>query len=211
MGLHLPGEIGAVFTLQTAALAVLCAIMSIVFCLAVHRTGILAAKYLKSPYLRAFVLGAALLGLTLLSGVRTFNGAGMDFVERAVAGEKVDWYAFLLKLVFTAVTLAAGYKGGEIVPTFFVGAAFGAAVGPLLGLDPGFSAAVGMIGMFCGVVNCPFAALFLAMEVFGGAGLVPFAVTCALCYVFSGYFGLYSSQHILRSKVGSELIDRTTC
>ena len=211
MGLHLPGEIGAVFTLQTAALAVLCAIMSIVFCLAVHRTGILAAKYLKSPYLRAFVLGAALLGLTLLSGVRTFNGAGMDFVERAVAGERVDWYAFLLKLVFTAVTLAAGYKGGEIVPTFFVGAAFGAAVGPLLGLDPGFSAAIGMIGMFCGVVNCPFAALFLAMEVFGGAGLVPFAVTCALCYVFSGYFGLYSSQHILRSKVGSELIDRTTC
>ena len=211
MGLHLPGEIGAVFTLQTAALAVLCAIMSIVFCLAVHRTGILAAKYLKSPYLRALVLGAALLGLTLLSGVRTFNGAGMDFVERAVAGEKVDWYAFLLKLVFTAVTLATGYRGGEIVPTFFVGAAFGAAVGPLLGLDPGFSAAIGMIGMFCGVVNCPFAALFLAMEVFGGAGLVPFAVTCALCYVFSGYFGLYSSQHILRSKVGSELIDRTTC
>ncbi len=211
MGLHLPGEIGAVFTLQTAALAVLCAIMSIVFCLAVHRAGILAAKYLKSPYLRALVLGAALLGLTLLSGVRTFNGAGMDFVERAVAGEKVDWYAFLLKLVFTAVTLAAGYRGGEIVPTFFVGAAFGAAVGPLLGLDPGFSAAIGMIGMFCGVVNCPFAALFLAMEVFGGAGLVPFAVTCALCYVFSGYFGLYSSQHILRSKVGSELIDRTTC
>ena len=211
MGLHLPGEIGAVFTLQTAALAVLCAIMSIVFCLAVHRTGILAAKYLKNPYLRALVLGAALLGLTLLSGVRTFNGAGMDFVERAVAGEKVDWYAFLLKLVFTAVTLAAGYRGGEIVPTFFVGAAFGAAVGPLLGLDPGFSAAIGMIGMFCGVVNCPFAALFLAMEVFGGAGLVPFAVTCALCYVFSGYFGLYSSQHILRSKVGSELIDRTTC
>ena len=211
MGLHLPGEIGAVFTLQTAALAVLCAIMSIVFCLAVHRTGILAAKYLKNPYLRALVLGAALLGLTLLSGVRTFNGAGMDFVERAVAGEKVDWYAFLLKLVFTAVTLAAGYRGGEIVPTFFVGAAFGAVAGPLLGLDGRFAAAVGMVGLFCGVVNCPFAALFLAMEVFGGAGLVPFAVTCALCYVFSGYFGLYSSQHILRSKVGSELIDRTTC
>ena len=70
-------------------------------------------------------------------------------------------------------------------------------------------AAVGMIGMFCGVVNCPFAALFLAVEIFGGAYLAPFAVTCALCYVFSGYFGLYSSQHIVRSKVGTELIDRT--
>ena len=208
MSLRLPDEIGAVFTLQTAALAVLCALLSIVFCAAVHRAGVLAAKYLKNTYVRAFVLGAALLGLTLLSGGRTFNGAGMDFVERVVAGEAADWYAFALKLLFTAVTLAAGYKGGEIVPTFFVGAAFGAVAGPLLGLDPGYAAAIGMIGMFCGVVNCPFAALFLAMEVFGGAGLVPFTVTCALCYVFSGYFGLYSSQHILRSKVGSELIDR---
>ena len=121
----------------------------------------------------------------------------------------MDWYAFLLQLLFAAVTLAAGYKGGEIVPTFFVGAAFGAAVGPLLGLNASLAAAIGMVGMFCGVVNCPFAALFLAVEIFGGAYLVPFAVTCALCYVFSGYFGLYSSQHILRSKVGTELIDRT--
>ena len=205
------GETTALLTAQTAALAVLCAILSIVFCVVVHRTGVLAAAYLKNAYLRALLLGALLLGLTLLSGGRTYNGAGMDFVERTVAGEGVDWYAFALKLVFTAVTLAAGYKGGEIVPTFFVGAAFGAVVGPLLGLDAGFAAAVGMIGMFCGVVNCPFAALFLAAEIFGEAQLVPFAVTCALCYVFSGYFGLYSSQHILRSKVGTELIDRTTC
>ena len=209
MTLQLPDGAGALLTLQTAVFAVLCALMSIVFCVAVHHSGALAGKYLRSPYVRAIVLGAALLGMTLLSGGQTFNGAGMDFAARAVAGEPVDWYAFLLKLVFTAVTLAAGYKGGEIVPTFFVGAAFGAAAGPLLGLPSGYAAAIGMIGLFCGVVNCPFASLFLAMEIFGGAGLVPFAVTCALCYVFSGYFGLYSSQHILRSKVGSELVDRT--
>lgn len=209
MALPALGDVTAFLTLQTAALAVLCAIMSILFCVAVHQTGHLAGKYIKNQYLRALILGAALLGLSLVSGTRAYNGAGMDFVERAVAGEGVDWYAFLLKLVFTAITLAAGYKGGEIVPTFFVGAAFGAVVGPLLGLNASFAAAIGMIGMFCGVVNCPFAALFLAIEIFGGAYLVPFAVTCALCYVFSGYFGLYSSQHILRSKVGTELIDRT--
>ena len=209
MTLPLAGPVGVVLTLQTAVLAVLCAILSILFCVAVHQTGHAAAHVLKNPWLRALVLGAALLGLTLLSGGRTYNGAGMDFVEHAVAGAHVDWYGFLLKLIFTAITLAAGYKGGEIVPTFFVGAAFGAVVGPLLGLEAGYAAAIGMIGMFCGVVNCPFAALFLAVEIFGGAGLVPFTVTCALCYVFSGYFGLYSSQHILRSKVGTELIDRS--
>ena len=210
MRMALPSiDVGTLLTLQTAALAILCAILSIVFCIVVHQTGHFAAHTLKNQYLRALILGAALLGLTLLSGTRTYNGAGMDFVERAVAGEGVDWYAFLLKLLFTAVTLAAGYKGGEIVPTFFVGAAFGAVVGPLLGLNASLAAAIGMVGLFCGVVNCPFAALFLAIEIFGGAYLVPFAVTCALCYVFSGYFGLYSSQHILRSKVGTELIDRT--
>ena len=209
MTLPAPEGSAALLTLQTAALAVACALLSILFCIAVHRAGVLSARYLKNAYVRAIVLGCLLLGLTLLSGTRIYNGAGMDFVERAVAGEAVDWYAFLLKLIFTAVTLAAGYKGGEIVPTFFVGAAFGAFAGPLLGLDAGYAAAIGMIGMFCGVVNCPFASLFLAVEIFGGAYLMPFAVTVALCYVFSGYFGLYSSQHILRSKVGSELIDRT--
>ena len=203
------GQAGAVLLLQTAALAVLCALLSILFCVAVHGAGHLAKKLLKNAFIRAAVLGAALLGMTLLSGTRDYNGAGMAFVEHVVADGKTDWYGFLLKLIFTAVTLAAGYKGGEIVPTFFVGAAFGAAVGPLLGLNAGYAAAVGMIGMFCGVVNCPFTALFLAVEIFGGAYLAPFAVTCALCYVFSGYFGLYSSQHIVRSKVGTELIDRT--
>ena len=199
---------GGALLLQTAALAVVLALLSIVFCVVVHQTGHLAQKYLKNQYVRAFVLGTALLGMTLLSGTRDFNGAGMDFVERAIEGEPVVWYAFLVKLIFTAVTLAAGYKGGEIVPTFFVGAACGAVAGPLLGMDPRFAAAVGMVGMFCGVVNCPFAALLLAVEIFGAGYLGPFAVTCALCYVFSGYFGLYSSQHILRSKVGTELIDR---
>jgi len=202
------GEIGPMFLFQTGLLATACALMSIVFCIVMHQTGHLAEKFLKNTYLRALCLGAVLLAMTLLSGTRVYNGAGMEFVEQIISGAEVDWYEFVLKLLFTAITLAAGYKGGEIVPTFFVGAAFGATVGPLLGLPAAPAAALGLIGMFCGVVNCPFAALFLAVEIFGGAYLAPFAVTCALCYVFSGYFGLYSSQQILRSKVGTELIDR---
>lgn len=202
------GPLTAVLTLQTAALAVLCALLSILFCVVVHRCSHYAVKYLKNPYLRALILGAALLGMTLLTGGQTYNGAGMDFVERAVSGGQINWYDFLLKLIFTAITLAAGYKGGEIVPAFFVGAAFGAVAGPLLWMDAGFAAAVGMIAVFCGVLNCPFASVFLGVEVFGGAYLLPIVVTCAVSYIFSGYFGLYSSQHILRSKVGTELIDR---
>lgn len=203
------GPVDALLTLQTAGLAVLCALVSILFCVAIHRSEHHAVRLLKQPKLRALVLGAALLGLTLLSGGQRYNGAGMEAVSSAVAGQPVAWYDFLVKMLFTAATLAAGYKGGEIVPAFFVGATFGAFAGPLLGMDAGFAAAIGTVAVFCGVVNCPFASVFLAIEIFGGRYLLPVFVTCAVSYIFSGYFGLYSSQHIVRSKVGTELIDRS--
>ncbi|MBR1659812.1 MAG: chloride channel protein [Oscillospiraceae bacterium] len=208
MHLAFDGNLSAPLVLRIAFLALLGALLSIVFCVAVHRCSHLSAKWIQNPFLRSFLLGTLLLGMTLLSGGQEYNGAGMETVEQAVAGEHIVWYAFALKLLFTAVTLAAGYRGGEIVPVFFVGAAFGAAVGPLLGLDSGLAAAMGMVALFCGAVNCPVASIFLAVEIFGGRCLSLAAVTCAVSYLFSGYFGLYSSQHIVRSKVGTELIDR---
>ena len=116
-----------------------------------------------------------------------------------MAGE-ADWCAFLLKILFTAVTLGAGFKGGEIVPTFFIGATFGCVVGPLLGLDPSFAAAVGLIALFCGVINCPVASFTLAVELFGGDGVIFFGIASAIGYMFSGYYGLYSGQKIVYSK-----------
>ena len=202
------GPMTALLTLQTAVLAIFCALISILFCVTVHRCSWLAGKYLKNPKFKALILGAVLLGMTLLSGGQVYNGAGMEFVVRAVDGGEATWYDFLLKILFTAVTLAAGYKGGEIVPAFFTGAAFGAFAGSFLGMDAGLAAAIGMVAMFCGVVNCPFASVFLAVEIFGGDYLLLIIISCAVSYIFSGYFGLYSSQHILRSKVGTELIDR---
>lgn len=202
------GEITVLLVFQVALLAVLCALMSIIFCVVVHRGGHFFGKLPYAPWGKALLGGTLLLALTLLAGGQTYNGAGFGVVEQAVAGEPIVWYAFLAKLLFTTITLAAGYKGGEIVPTFFVGATFGAVIGPLFGVDAGFSAAIGMIGLFCGVINCPFASIFLAMEVFDGHYLTLFVITCALSYIFSGYFGLYSSQQIVRSKVGTELIDR---
>lgn len=84
--------------------------------------------------------------------------------------------AFALKILFTAVTIGAGFKGGEIVPTFFIGSTFGCVAGSLLGLDPGFAAAVGLIALFCGVVNSPIASIILSIELFGAQGLILFAI-----------------------------------
>lgn len=195
---------------QTAALGVLCALVSILFVVAVHRCDHYAGKFLKNTYLRALVLGSIVLGMTLLAGGQKYNGAGMDYVAAAVTGGGAAWYDFIVKLLFTAVTLAAGYKGGEIAPTFFVGATFGAVAAPLLGMNAALGAALGMIAVFCGVTNCPIASVVLAVEFFGGGHLPLFALVCGLSYVFSGYFGLYRSQRILHSKVGHDEIDINT-
>ena len=109
-----------------------------------------------------------------------------------------------------AVVPDAGFKGGEIVPTFFTGTTFGAVVGPLLGIPSGFAAAIGLVAMFAGVTNTVIASVFLAIEVFGGTGILYFAMACIVSYACSGYNGLYSSQRILYSKVRPEYINLRT-
>ena len=125
-------------------------------------------KVFRNDSLRIFTGGCAIVLLTFLLRTRDYNGAGMNIVEKALEGEAIP-YAFVLKLVFTCITIGAGFKGGEIVPTFFIGATFGCVAGGLLGLDPAFGAAIGLVAMFCGVVNCPVASIVLSVELFSDA------------------------------------------
>ena len=174
-------------------LAILISLLGIFMCWAFHKAEHLAQHYLKNPWLRIFIGGAMIMGLTLLVGDHRYNGAGMDMALGAVEGS-ARWFDFILKLLFTAITLAAGFKGGEIVPTFCIGATFGCVVGGLLGLDPGICGALGLIGLFCCATNSPFASIVLSIEMFGGANLHLFALACVICFVLSGQSGLYSSQ-----------------
>lgn len=191
---------------RVAALAALCALVSILLCVALEGGGHLAKKYLKNPYLRIALGGAVMAALVAGLGLYDYAGAGTQVIESALAGQAKPW-AFLVKLALTALCVAVGYRGGEIVPTLFVGATFGCAAAPLLGLDPAFGAAVGMIALFCSVVNCPIASLFLAAELFATADLAPFAVASAVAFVLSGYFGLYKSQVMAFPKVGHGRLD----
>ncbi len=193
--------------LRVAGLAALCAIVSVLFCGALHYTEANFRKHIPNPWLRAAVGGALLLGLTLLFGTADYNGAGMSVITAAVEQGQARPMAFFWKIVFTSLTLAVGFKGGEVVPSFFVGACFGCVVGPLLGLPAGFAAAVGLIAVFCGAVNCPMASMVLAVELFGAQGMLFYALACGLSYVLSGYTGLYSSQRILYDKLKAQFID----
>ena len=193
--------------LQVSALGVLCAVLSIFFCKAVHAAPRLYAKYLPNPLVRAAAGGALVLGLTLLVGDQTYNGAGDPVIRRLLAGDTIP-QAFLLKILFTALTLGAGFRGGEIVPVLFTGCAFGTWAGPLLGLPHGFSGALGMAAVFCGATNCPLSSIFLAFELFGGDGLPLYALCCGVSYMLSGYHGLYSEQKIIYSKFRPEWVDK---
>lgn len=187
-------------------LAAVVGLVSIVFCLAMHSGEHFAAKFLKNIYLRAAVGGCIIVALTLAVGSGDYNGAGSEVITRAIAGEARP-EAFALKIIFTAITIGCGFKGGEVVPTFFIGATLGCVLGPILGLPAGFAAAIGLIAMFCGAVNCPVASALLSIELFGGTGLVFFFLSCGVSFLVSGYYGLYSSQKILYSKYKAEYIN----
>ena len=200
-------DVGGLDIVRVVILAVLAALLSTVFCVVLKKSEHLFEKYIKNQYAIAIVGGIIIVALTFAVGNTDYNGAGMDIIAAALAG-KAFIGAFAIKLLFTAVTVGAGYKGGEIVPAFFVGACFGVAVAPILGLDPSFSAALGLICMFCGISNCPLASLVLGVELFGAGGIVYFAISCAVCFIVSGNFGLYSSQKLVYSKYSTEQIDQ---
>ena len=193
--------------LRVAVLAALCGFLSVIFCEVLHLTEKQIHKRIPDRWLRAFLGGAVLLGLTLLVRSGDYNGAGMGVITAAVEEGRAVPAAFLWKILFTAITLAVGFKGGEVVPSFFVGAAFGCIMGPILGIPAGFAAAVGLTAVFCGAVNCPIASIFLAIELFGADGMLYFALACGLSYILSGYSGLYSSQRILYDKLKARFID----
>ena len=200
LGVHAEGHL-----LETAAvlnlgnlwayllLAIGISVLGIIMVRVFHGAEHLSAHHVKNPWIRIAAGGVLIAVLTYLVGDHRFNGAGMDMALEAVQGH-ADWYSFLLKMLFTAITLAAGFKGGEIVPTFCIGATFGCVLGGLLGLDAGICGALGLIGLFCCATNSPIASIVLSIEMFGGANLHLFALVCVICFVLSGNTGLYASQ-----------------
>ena len=192
--------------LQVSALGILCALVSILFCKVMHAAPKLYARVFPGTLLRAAAGGLFVLILTMLVGAQTYNGAGEAVIRRMIGGETIP-EAFLMKILFTALTLGAGFRGGEIVPVLFTGCAFGTLAGPMLGLPHGFSGALGMSAVFCGATNCPMSSILLSYELFGGEGLPLYALCVGVSYMLSGYYGLYGEQKIVYSKFKTEWID----
>lgn len=195
-------------TVWTAFLVILlgfaCAAVSRLFCGLLHFMEHKVPQLLPNPWLRVFVGGVAVIAFSYLFGVGRYNGAGMGVITAAVEQGKALPWDFLCKIFLTALTLSCGFKGGEVVPSFFVGATFGCVFGPLLGLPAGFAAAVGLVSIFCGATNALIPSILLGFELFSGAGLELIALGCGICYMLSGHHGLYSSQIFVTNKLRSE-------
>lgn len=201
--------ISPVSLIQSIALGVIFAVVSIFLCVSFSKGEALLEKVIRNDYIRAAAGGLAIALLTLLFGT-DYNGSGMGIVNNAILNGIARPEAFLLKLLFTVITLGCGFKGGEIVPTFFVGATLGCTIAPLIGMDPGFGAALGLVGVFCGATNAPIASMMLSIELFGVEGLPYFIIVCSASYMLSGYFSLYKSQIIVYDKLKAVFINRNT-
>jgi H+/Cl- antiporter ClcA len=200
--------------LAKAALAgVLFGVAGLVFAEANHALGgVLKARIPYGPA-RAALGGVLVIALVWITGTRGYLGLG---VWSAIPGDPtiagfftgpVDHWSWALKMLFTVVTLSAGFKGGEVTPLFFIGAALGNALGGLLGAPIDLFAGLGFVAVFAGAANTPLACTIMGIELFGATHAVPIAVACFVAYICSGHNGIYLSQRIAVPKRASRLSD----
>ena len=164
--------------LKMGVVAAGCAVVSIVFCMVLNGVAGTYGKYFKNPYIRVVVGACLVIGITMLLGTTDYMGAGAELIEKAVEDGQARTFDFLWKLILTALTMRAGFRGGEIVPSFCIGATFGCMMGNWIGLSPSICAACGMAAVFCGVTNCPITSILIAFEMFGFKGVSFYLIAC---------------------------------
>ena len=196
--------------LKMGVIALGCAIVSIMFCIALNGAAGLYGRWFKNKYVRVAVGACLVIVVTFILRTDEYMGAGAELIEKAVENGQADTFAFFWKMVLTALTMRAGFRGGEIVPSFCIGATFGCVMGNLLGISPSICAACGMAAVFCGVTNCPITSILIAFEMFGFKGVSFYLIAVSISYAASGYYGLYKDQTIVYSKYKAKYVNRHT-
>jgi H+/Cl- antiporter ClcA len=207
----LPGSLAGLSTLSTATTlklalgialaAVVFGLASRLFCITTHQIALWSARFISKPWLRPVIGGVIVLMLMLAVGSRDYLGLGVDSVDdRAVTivssfrpggAESLSW---LWKLLFTAITVGSGFKGGEVTPLFFIGASMGNVIANLNGLPVDLLAGLGFVSVFAAATKTPIACTLMSVELFGGEYTLWFVISCAIATLISGSEGIYKSQ-----------------
>ena len=202
-------QMSIVTGLQIGIVVLVCTIVSILFCMVLKLVGKAYGK-IPNKYSRIVVAAGIVIVVNLLLQTTDYMGAGANLIIEAIEHEKAMPGAFFIKMVLTAITMKAGFKGGEIVPSFCIGATLGCAMGQLIGFEPRLCAACGMIAFFCAVTNCPITSMLIAFELFGFEGVSYYLVAVAVSYATSGYYSLYKDQTIVYSKYKAKYVNQKT-
>ncbi|NSL86445.1 voltage-gated chloride channel family protein [Chitinophaga sp. Mgbs1] len=181
---------------------------SLLFSRLMHTIKHNANAYIKIPWLIPVAGGLMIIALCYVAGTWDYLGLGVmskdpdgiSIVNAFREGGRINDWSWLWKLVFTAVTLGMGFKGGEVTPLFFMGAALGHTLALLMGAPVDLFAALGFIAVFAGATNTPIACTLMGIELFGGTHVLYFGVACFTAYYFSGHSGIYGSQRLVVPK-----------
>jgi H+/Cl- antiporter ClcA len=199
------------FLLKVMGAGLFFGICSIILIELLKLGGRISARLRMWPPLKGVIGGVVLVGLTFLFSTK-YLGLGLETIEACFRGDVTDWYAFLVKPLFTSITIAFGGSGGVVTPIFFIGSSAGAFLAHLFHLNVATFAAIGFAAVLSGAANTPIAASIMAVELFGST-IAPYAtVACVVSFLITGHRSVYPSQVIsitkspsLHVEIGKEL------
>jgi H+/Cl- antiporter ClcA len=184
------------------------ALTTIAFVELTHRLKHVLEQRITRLPLRMFVGGAAVVIMWKLAGTSDYLGLGVPMIVRSFTDPSLPWFAFALKLLFTAVTLSCGFIGGEVTPLFFVGATLGSVLARVLGLPIELGAGVGIAAVFGAASNAPIALSIMAVELLGVSAFPHVLIVALVAYILSGHRGIYPSQLLFRKKHGGRPFEK---
>ncbi len=203
-------DLGVGLAAKVAVAGLVFGLVSVAFTRLVHAIRRILAATVTWPPARPLIGGLAVIGLTLVVGNRDYLGLSLPLAERATAGGAgIIAGAFALKLVFTAVTVGAGFQGGEVTPLFVIGATLGVTMARVVDVPIPLLAAIGLVAVFAGAANTPLACTVMGAELFGGGAITLFAIGCVMSYVFSSHAGIYHTQRVDVPKRPATLTDQS--
>jgi len=209
-------EIDPLLLLKTAVAGVCFGLAGLLFAEANHGLSALFKRWIGFAPLRPVVGGVLIVGLVFALGTRDYLGLGVwspDPSAATIVGfftHPADYRSWALKMLFTVVTLSTGFKGGEVTPLFFIGAALGSALAGVMGAPVSLFVGLGFVAVFAGAANTPLACTIMGIELFGATHGVSIAMACFIAYLCSGHSGIYLSQRVAVPKTGEPIPPRTT-
>jgi H+/Cl- antiporter ClcA len=178
----------------TILVGILFGLCALLFVFSMRNLGNFFQKQINFPPFRTFLAGIVLVSLVFLLGNSKYLGLGISGIVDSFQ-HPAAYYDFLFKIVFTVITLSAGFKGGEVTPLFFIGAVFGSYLATFIPLPLEILAAIGFVAVFAGATKTPIASSLMGMEIFGYQHGIYFFTACFISILFSGNYNIYGTKY----------------